>query len=632
MCQVEYLFTSFSHRPFPDISMVSERFHSPAQDNTTQASERGSLSQHPLGQETVLSEEGENSCCSLSQHSLSPGDILKETLPSSLIVATDKHEVTSRDNTGSGKDSEPVAHPPDKSVGDASEDEAFFLNKDIPAQHLLELLQKDIGMPSGSSSAVSSTSETSVEAAVSFSKECKSTQVCEPDPERRTQRRHRPSGEASLPQQQTQRLDRSLYPDQSQTSSEVCNITTGLRSTQPDDSCHVLHRELLSEVERRHSHQAECVKQQQQSPTPPGQFLTLLPAQTSEGKESVAKTNPRGASWAEAFSAGAERGHREQDPWSSGNQTGIDGSYLGFLPQSQSTPGFFKAPPKSDVKGKVGQLPAIDQSDTQTSPQSADVSDARVSNQCREETSSAKVQSLPSLSYMQKVDAWRANQTSGQTSLFDSLVLQGLSGISPKKKAYDAVSDTLNRILSQQARTLKQPFVSGATSQTDTQKSSKVPSGSSFFKRGEAVGSPPSHKANTGSAAGPPASRSHSSPSTVVMSVKKDQPTESCAERERSPTEDAVHQQPSATAQPSPLINLGHFSDVSPDPDLILSSSNNSSGIKVDASVGASSVVSLEVDNYAPYWTSKPSTPLPQPRPRELNIEERIPVFKNLKL
>ncbi|KAL0177661.1 hypothetical protein M9458_026555, partial [Cirrhinus mrigala] len=41
------------------------------------------------------------------------------------------------------------------------------------------------------------------------------------------------------------------------------------------------------------------------------------------------------------------------------------------------------------------------------------------------------------------------------------------------------------------------------------------------------------------------------------------------------------------------------------------------------ASVGAaSSVVSLEVDNYAPYWTSRPASP---PHTRELNIEDRIP-------
>lgn len=627
--------------------MASERFHFPPQDHTTQASERGSLSQHPLAQETIHSEEGENSCCSLSQHSLSPGDKgrPKETIHSPLIATTDR---PSRDNTGSReKDLEPVTDPPDKPVGDAAEDEAFFLNKEIPAQHLLDLLQKDIGMPSGSSSAVSSASETSVKTAASFSKESKSTQVCKPGTEQSMVRREGPSGEASLPQQQTQQPVKDFYSDQSRTlSSEVCNITMGLRSTQPDDSSEVLHRELLSEVERRSSREAESEKQQRKSPTPPGQSLTPHPTEMSEGKPSVTRTNLCGVPWTGPFSAGFERGHREQDLWSSGNQTGIDGSYLGFLPQSQSTPGIFKVPPKSSVKGKLGQLSAVEsnkenssQSDTGISPQPADVHDAAVSNQCQEETTSAKVQSLPSLSYIQKVDAWRTNQTSGKTSLFDSLALQGFTGISPKKKAYNAVSDTLNRILSQQARTLQQPSVSSATNKKVTQSSSLAPSGSSSLRRGEAVGSAPSDKDNTGSATGPSAStfgrsQSLSSLSTVVTTVKKDQQTERCAEREKSQTQDDVQHQFSATAQPSPLVSLGQFSDVSPDRDLTLSSSrdSHSSGIKLGTSIGASSVVSLEVDNYAPYWTSKPSTPPPQPKPRELNIEERIPVFEKLKI
>lgn len=622
--------------------MASERFHFPPQDRTTQASERGSLSQHPLAQEG----EGENSCCSLSQHSLSPGDEgrRKETIHSPLTAITDGQGLPSRDNTGcSKKDSEPVNDPPDKPVRENSEDEAFFLNKKIPAQHLLELLQKDMDMPSGSSSTVSSASETSVKIAASFSEELKSSQVCKSGTEQSTVRREGPPGQDSFPQQQTQQPDRDLCPDQSQTlSSQVSNITTGLRSTQPDDSSEVLHRELLYEVQRRSSCEVEYKKQQQKIPTPPGQSVTLHPTQTSEEKPSVSRTNLHGVPWTGPFSAGVEL--REQDLWSSGNQTGIDGSYLGFLPQSQSTPGVFKAPPKSSVKAKLEQLSPIDsnkdtssQSNTGISPQPADVHEADVSNQFQEESTSAKVQFLPSLSYMQKVDAWRANQISGKTSLFDSLVLQGFSGVSPKKKAYDAVSDTLNRILTQQAKSLQQPPVSVA-SQNVTQSFSTAPSGSSSFRREEAVGSAPTDRDNTGSATGPSASsfnrsQSHSSLSTVVMSVKKDQQTERCAARE-SPTQDDIHHQPSATAQPLPLVSIGQFSDVSPDQDLTLSSSQNShsSGIKLGTSIGASSVVSLEVDNYAPYWTSKLSTPPPQPRPRELNIEERIPVFEKLKI
>ncbi|XP_051237452.1 platelet binding protein GspB isoform X4 [Dicentrarchus labrax] len=626
-------------RAYPDISMASERFHFQPQHCTTQTSEHASLSQHPLAQATILSEDGANSCCSLSQHSLSPGDEGrgKEAVHSSLTTSTDKQGVPSRDDTGSRKkDSGTLTGPLDKPVGETAEDETYFLSKEIPAQHLLALLQKDIGMLSSSSSAVSSASETSVKTAASFTEDHKSTKVCKPGFDQSTVRREGPPGEASLPQQQTQQPDRDL-------SSEVCNITMGLRSTQPDDSSEVLHRELLSEVERRSSREAESKKQQRKSPTPPGQSLTPYPAETSKGKSSVSRTNVGGVPWTGPFSAGVERGLREQDLWSSGNQTGIDGSYLGFLPQSQSTPGIFKAPLKSSVKAKLGQLSAIEsnkenshQSSTEISPQPAlPVAEGRqpdTSDQCKEEANSAKVQSLPSLNYMEKVDAWRANQSSGKTSLFDSLALQGFSGISPKKKAYDAVSDTLNRILSQQARSLQQPPVSSPANQNVTQISSTAPSGSSL-KRGEAVGSAPSDKDNTGSALRPSASpfgrsQSHSSLSTVVMSARKDQQTERRTEKEKSQTQGDVHQQ-SATVQPSALMSLGQFSDVSLDRDLTLSSSQDSynSGIKLGTSIEASSVVSLEVDNYAPYWTSKQLTPPPPPRPRDLNIEERIPLY-----
>ncbi|XP_073338957.1 uncharacterized protein alms1 [Pagrus major] len=638
---VEHMFTEYSLfqqsdnefvplRAYPDISMASERFRFPSQDRTTQASERGSLSQHPLAQATTLSEEGASSCCSLSQHSLSPGDKGRQK-------DTDRQEVPSRDDTSNReKDSDTVTDPPDKPAGQAAEDETFFLNKEIPAQHLLELLQKDIGMPSSSSSAVSSASETSVKIAASFSKESKSTQVYKPEIDQSTVRREGPPGEASRPQQQIQQPDR----DRSRTlSSEVCNITMGVRSTRPDDSSEELHRELLSEVERHSSREAESKNQPPKSVTQPGPSFTPYPTKMSEGKPSVTRTNLGGMPWTGPFSAGVERGPREQDLWSSGNQTGIDGSYLGFLPQSQSTPGVFKAPPKSSVKAKLSLIESNKensyQSSTEISPQPdvpvADVHHPDSSNQCQEKATTAQVQSLPSLSYMQKVDAWRANQTSGKTSLFDSLALQGFAGVSPKKKAYDAVSDTLNRLLSQQARDLQQSPVLAAANQGVTQSSSTAPS---FSRRGEAVGRAPSDKDNTGSTTRPSVStfdrsQSHSSINTVVMSVKKDQQTEGRVEEEKSHTQDDVHHQSSAVAHPLPRMSLGQFSDVSLDRDLTLSSSQDSynSGVKLGTSVGASSVMSLEVDNYAPYWTSKLSTPPPQPRPRELNIEERIPLY-----
>ncbi|XP_032366928.1 Alstrom syndrome protein 1 homolog isoform X1 [Etheostoma spectabile] len=630
-------------RAFPDISMASERFHVPPQDRTTQASECGSLSQHPLAQATILSEDEVSSCCSLSQYSLSliNEGRREETVQSPMIATTDRQGVPSRDDTGiREKDLVTLTDPPDKPVGEADEDEAFFLSKNIPAQHLLDLLQKDIGMAS-SSSAFSSASKTSVTSSASFSGESKSTQVCKPGIDQSMVKREGPPGEVSLSQQHTQ-PDRDLYPDPLQTLSSVCNITMGSRSTKPDDSSELLHRELLSEVERRSSREAESKNRQRKSPTPPGQSLKQYTTAMPEGKPSVTRTNLCGLQLTGPFSAGVERGHREQDLWFSGNQTGIDGSYLGFLPQSQSTPGFFKAPPKSSVKAKLGQLSDIEshkessyQSNTEIFPQPAaplaDVHRPDIENQSQEEATSPKVQSLPSLNYMQKVDAWRANQSSGNTSLFDSLALQGFSGISPKKKAYDAVSDSLNHILSQQVKSLQQP-VSSAANPNVTQSSSTAPSGSPT-RRGEAVGGAPIDKDNTGSATRPSAStfgrsQSQSSLSTIGRSVQEDQQKRH-GEKGNSQTQDNGHHQPNVTVQPLPHVSLSQFSDVSLDHNLTLSSSQNSynSGIKLGASIGASSVVSLEVDNYAPYWTSKQSTPPPLPKPRELNIEERIPLY-----
>lgn len=613
--------------------MASEKFHfHTPQDCTSQVSEHDSLSQHPLIQTTVLSEEEVSSCCPLSLYSLSPEDKgrQKETSHSSLILSSDRKEVPLRNNT------EP--NPQDHPVDEAAEYEAFFLSKEIPAEHHLELLQKDLGILSGSSSIVSS--ETSVNIVKLFSEESENPQVCKLGIEQSTVVQESVSDEVFRSQQQKQQTDRHSYRDESQTlSSESSNITMGPRSTQPDESSEVLHKELLNEIEQRSSYKPES-KTQQKSSTIPGLSLTPHPTELSKEKLSVTRTNLDGGSWTGPFSVGVERGHRQQGHWSIGNQTGIDGSYLGFLPQSQSTPGVFQAPPKSNVKAKVKRLSAIEsntedfsQSGTGISLHSRDHSSV-VSRRCQEEAASSKVQSLPGLSYMQKVNAWRANQTSEKTPLFDSLALQGFSGISPKKKAYDAVSDTLNRILSQQARSSQPPSVLNTANQNVTKSSSKVPSGSSL-RRGETEGSTPSETENTVPAERPSTSffgrsQSHSSLSTV-MSVKKDHQTEKCAEEKNQPYDD-VHHEPKTSAQPSSLVSLGQFSDVLAQQDVThsLSQDSHSSGIKLGTSIGTSSAISLEVDNYAPYWTSKPSTPPHQPRSQEVNIEERIPVFEKL--
>ena len=202
---------------------------------------------------------------------------------------------------------------------------------------------------------------------------------------------------------------------------------------------------------------------------------------------------------------------------------------------------------------------------------------------------SRDVPTLPILNYMEKVDAWRANQSAaGRPLPCDSPAPQGGGGgVAPKKRAYDTISDSLNRILSQQGRPDSAPSGAPAQRGTDTTASSSP-------RRGGGPGSGP-------------ASRSHSSLSTVV-----------------------------GWPRPSPLAALGRFSDVSVETDArgTLSPAQDARRDPprlLGASTGPSSVVSLEVDHYAPYWTSsQPVTPPPPtsapPRTRELNIEERIPV------
>lgn len=531
--------------------MASETFKFVPQNCSPQASEHRLLS---LLEAPVVPED-ESSCCSLSQHSFSPSteDRPKRTSHSSLLVTADRREAPPRDNTGPVTD--PQNHP--------AEDEAFFLNKGIPAQHLLKLLQKDVGMLTDSSSTISSASVISGNIIPSISEEPKSSQTCkEAIPPTATPLE--PPCDVSLPQQQEQQSDRVS----SCGTPEASNISTGPRSTRPDHSSEALHRRLLKETEQCNRREGESEGKGPLPAQPVGHHPTGL----SQGRV------PCPGSWRGAFSVG--------------NQTDIEGSYLGFLPQSQSTPGIFNAPSKSGVKASAEQLSAIEsskenysQSDAGIPPQSRD---HKVEwDEEQESVARAEVPSLPSVGYMQKVDAWRANQSSGTTSLLDSLALQGCSSVPPKKRTYSA---------------LQQPLMSGPANHSVTESSSAVPPGSSF-RREDVASSIPAD--NAGSSKGPSgllptASQSQSSLSTLT------------GRKAESDLSTAAH-------LPA-LLRLSHLSDGH---DVTLSQDSSSSGVRI----GTSSVVSLEVDNYAPYWTSKPSTPPPQPRSRELNIEERIPVF-----
>lgn len=287
-----------------------------------------------------------------------------------------------------------------------------------------------------------------------------------------------------------------------------------------------------------------------------------------------------------------------QHPGFLGNQMDIDGSYLGVLPQSQSTPGVFKAPPMSSVKAKAQRLSAIESSKDYSSQSDAGMS-PRSCDHRSENAAPAGIPSLPSVSYTQKVDAWRTNQTSGWPSLLEGLVLQGASG--SQEDAYDP--NTPNG-LPRETLASQQPHVS-------------VPAKQSL----------PAEDGTTGRSRGPSALLSTASRSSSLSTVMPGRTGQGTRGHEEGAAAGPVRRGPRASAPP-PAV-LGRSSNASADHDLTLSTSLDSSGsgLKLAASFGTSSVVSLEIDNYAPYWTSKASTPPPQQRSQELNIEERIPVF-----
>ncbi|XP_050982419.1 centrosome-associated protein ALMS1 [Labeo rohita] len=641
-------------RGFPDFSVMSERHPRNSNAGVTDDShlqntvhDQAALSQHPLEVPTALS-EGEKSCCSLSQHSLSPGDHSKG-LEDQGSVSYGAEDKINRHMEGEEQTT------------------AQQLSERMSARLLLEFREADVNVAVSDTSAISTASKPA--------SNNQNTGKSQSDPSMNLQKgREQPQG-GSLS------LSSSF-----QKSVDVSNITfrdSRMHSQQTTDH---LHEQLLSAGQRgsnsapasRHhsgnksSHSGLCV-------TPAGEGVLHAP-------------------------------DLQRALWSSGHLTATDGSFLSSQPVSQSTPALpLVRPPPALTKlslihsnqeavasvatssqnshSKTGLIPSLDLSYHHSSPilsqttttvlsgpsETAQTmshahpisneqvpppvlnppdSDTPHSNTGAEMKDQVphlplgRVHSLPSLSYLQKVDAWKANQSSSR-SFYDNLTLQGFDGVSPKKKAQDVVSDTPNHMLS---RDMRLPFGANPSSQM-TQPVSSSHSRSGSPRRVDVVGS----GVCRGQASESPVNRSqsHSSLSSVVTSIQRDTGTHS-QQVKVTQSDDIISATRSldyqsslvsggrgdgrnslapnmdkSSVKMSPLISLGRFSDVSSNLNMssTLSSSQGSyhGEQSMRASVGAaSSVVSLEVDNYAPYWASRPASP---PHTRELNIEDRIPMY-----
>ncbi|XP_073690233.1 uncharacterized protein alms1 isoform X2 [Garra rufa] len=639
-------------RGFPDFSVMSERC--PRTSNIAASDDshlqntihdQTALSQHPLDVPTTLSER-EKSCCSLSQHSLSPGD------PSKGL-----------------EDQESVSYGAEEKINRHMEGEerttAQQLSEGMSPRLLLEFREEDVTVAVNDSSDISSASK----------HEPQNTNKTLSDTSMNLQKgREQPQG-GSLS------LSSSF-----QKAVDVSNITFRDSRVHSQQTTDHLHDQLLSAGQRgsisapasRHhsgnksSHSGLCV-------TPAGEGVMHVP-------------------------------DLQRVLWSSGHLTATNGSFLSSQPVSQSTPALplIRPPPaltklslihskqeavdsmatlSQSSHSKTGLIPSLDLSDHHSSPilsqttttvpsgpsetaqtvsHTHSISNEQVPPPVLNPSGSDKphsntgaemkdqvphlalgrVHSLPSLSYLQKVDAWKANQSSSR-SFYDNLSLQGFDGVSPKKKTQDVVSDTLNHMLSRDTRLT---FGANPSSQM-THAISSSQSGSGSPRRVDVVGT----GACRGQASESPVNRSqsHSSLSSVVTSIHRDigthnQQVKVTQSDDIIPATRSLDYQSSlvsgvrgegrnslaphmdkSSVKMSPLFSLGRFSDVSSSLNMssTLSSSQGSyrGEQSMRASVGAaSSVVSLEVDNYAPYWTSRPASP---PHTREFNIEDRIPVY-----
>ncbi|KAH1170097.1 hypothetical protein KIL84_001082 [Mauremys mutica] len=170
-----------------------------------------------------------------------------------------------------------------------------------------------------------------------------------------------------------------------------------------------------------------------------------------------------------------ERGHKNTGISPLFNLPVDDGSFFGQLAQPiyQSTPGIFVSrSEKQEVPGKPlpiksnlqASLTCLNEETSRNSSTNTLVSSAEKhhASQSGQEINSesyeslrtmypraGRIQSLPTLNFMEKVGAWNMNQP--MEKIPDTLALCGLSGVSPRKKAYSAIADSLNRILSKQS-------------------------------------------------------------------------------------------------------------------------------------------------------------------------------------
>ncbi|XP_069601184.1 centrosome-associated protein ALMS1 isoform X2 [Ranitomeya imitator] len=357
---------------------------------------------------------------------------------------------------------------PDRGLGD---EDGSFLGCTVPATVLLGLLEKEVGMSScsGRSSRRSSKSSSAGES------EDINVMKQEPGPghqnlstidlrttsQQLTEESFRDSSEIDF---ETEREIEDPYESSQRHQSGVT-----LRPLRAD-----LHQQLCSEIQQRYQERETSAATTSGNEAVGLESIPALKQSQTEASGKVEDTAVQ-AHLRDELSMSSrgsiERGHKDTEMSHAGHTPVDEASFLGRIshPISQSTPGIFTMNRKL-LSGRIQQIKAKltgsdmslhEEPSTQTSrhnvapsamPQSVQSSQGYPESSDSQRSLSPqrrRIQSLPSLNYIEKVGAWNTNTNQS----FDALVLRGLTGVSPKKLAYNAVADTLNHMLSKQMST-----------------------------------------------------------------------------------------------------------------------------------------------------------------------------------
>ncbi|XP_073416020.1 centrosome-associated protein ALMS1 isoform X2 [Dendrobates tinctorius] len=358
---------------------------------------------------------------------------------------------------------------PDRGLGD---EDRSFLGCSAPATVLLGLLEKEVGMASisGRSSRRSSKS--------SSTEGSENINVMKQEHEPVIQ-----NLSTTDPRTTSQQLAEEVFRDSSEIDFEIVERETEdlNESSQRHQSgvtlrplSAALHQQLCSEIQHRY-------RERETSDATISRNEAIILESTSALKKSQTEATSKVEDTAvqehlvdelSMSSRGSiERGHKDTDMSRAGNTPVDEASFLGRIPHpiSQSTPGIFTMNRKL-LSGRIQQIKAKltgsdmslhEESSTETSrhnvapsvvPQSIQSSQGYPESSDSQRSLSPqrrRIQSLPSLNYIEKVGAWNTNTHQS----FDALVLRGLTGVSPKKLAYNAVADTLNHMLAKQIST-----------------------------------------------------------------------------------------------------------------------------------------------------------------------------------